>query len=196
MAAGFAGVLLLGQPLAAAEPDADLMNTCPFAKGDSITKVRAFYGTSAEPRKMGTAAYQFHFQQYGVWVFFDSDFLVASLRFDPPFGGKIDGVAIGATKDEVRAAKGEPTRQFQGMPDTEAAEARKQHNLDIVNALPDPAPKKQVLDAFAEIARLDAQPAAFMSAWIYGQQPFVRYDFATKNGTVRMIFTNSCAMDK
>jgi hypothetical protein len=170
---------------------------CPLRKGDPVTKVKEFYGIAFAPKKLdkpwpsGTA-FLYHFREYGVWVFFDSNLRIQSLRFDAPFGGKIGGIAIGDTKDQVRRVKGEPMRRFDGTLDAEALATRKRRKLDILDGLPDPAPKEQVLRAFKEIAGLDASPIPRATAWVFnpGSPSFVRYDFGSLSGRVQTIFAN------
>jgi hypothetical protein len=198
-----AGLLLLNQRASFAQSELAFVKTCPFSKGDSVTKVKEFYGIASDPQKTGqtlpgTAFYQYYFPQYGVWVFLDDHLLILSLRFDRPFSGKIGGIAVGDRKEDVRLAKGEPARQFQGFLDSDAMENRKQRKQDILSALPDPTPKKQVLDAFAQITRIDELPSEFAMAWVYnpGQQSFVRYDIGATSNKVQVIIANSCAAEK
>jgi hypothetical protein len=82
-----------------------------------VSKVKEFYHVSFEPQiwekpSPGGTSYQYHFAEYGVYVFFDASKNVQSLRFDRPFAGKIDGVTVGASKEEVVRLKGEPVREF------------------------------------------------------------------------------------
>jgi hypothetical protein len=185
-----------------AQSDAAFLKACPFVKGDPIAKVKEFYGIASDPEKLskvtpGMTSYQYHFEQYGVWVFLDDRLLVNSVRFDRPFAGKIGGVAIGDDKDAIRHVKGGPPRQFQGVPDSDALQSRKQRKLDLLNALPDAAPKSQVIDAFVETARIDAQPITFTTAWAYnaGKPSFVRYDLGSEDDKVQSIIADSCAAE-
>jgi hypothetical protein len=170
----------------------------------SIFKGRAALeseGIAVDPTKLdrptpSSTSYEYHLQQYGVWVFFDDRLLINGLRFDKPFAGKIGGVAIGDDQAAVRRAKGEPSNQFRGLPDKDALEDRQQRRLDILNALPDPAPKERVMAAFREIARIDALPLDWNTAWTYNpaadKQSFFRYDFSATSGKVQSILANSC----
>jgi hypothetical protein len=191
-------MLVAVAPLAAlAQADAKFLTTCAFSKGDPAGKVKQFYGLAREPQQLekpipdGTT-FEYHLAQYGVWIFFDSQALVSSLRFDAPFRGKISGVAVGDDADRLRAANGEPVRRFQGLPDAVAGERRQQRIEDTLNALPDPSPKAQVTEAFAEIVRLLKAPPEYTTAWVYnpGKPWFVRYDLGVAG--VQLIFVGSC----
>lgn len=103
------------------EREQELVTDCRISGGDSVDAVKAAYGVPYAPRKLERAtpdgtAYQYHFERYGIWVFFDDRLLVSSIRLDPPFRGVVQGVAIGESTDHLRAEKGTPVRQFQGLP--------------------------------------------------------------------------------
>ena len=97
-----------------------LLTDCRISRGDPIEVVKTAYGVPYAPQKLerktpaGTA-YQYHFERYGIWVFFDDRMLVSSVRLEEPFRGAVQGVAIGVSSDRLRAAKGAPIRQFQGF---------------------------------------------------------------------------------
>jgi hypothetical protein len=191
--------LLMPSP-SSAQSDIALLTTCAFSKGDPIAKVKRFYGLASEPQTLrsvtpGGTAFQYHLEEYGVWVFFDDRLRVGSLRFDPPFRGKIEGVAIGDDADRVRLAKGQPARQFPGMPDPVANQRRQERVREILDALPDPTPKARVIEVFAEISRLTGAPPEFMTAWVYnpGKPSFVRYDVSSRDSKVQSILVNSCS---
>jgi hypothetical protein len=101
------------------EAEQELVTDCRISSGDTVEAVKAAYGAPYAPQKLeritpaGTA-YQYHFERYGTSVFFDNRLLVRGVRFDEPFRGTVQGVAIGDNSDQVRAAKGPPDRQFQG----------------------------------------------------------------------------------
>lgn len=128
-------ILALGYSSAALGAS-DYLHDCPIKKGDSLARVQAFYKITSEPQATprptrGSYYYSYHLPQYGVWVFFDSEKRVQSLRFDHPFAGKIEGVSIGDSKTEVLKLKGEPVRQFGGLPDLEVLESRKKRKNEI-----------------------------------------------------------------
>ena len=96
-----------------AKSDGEMLTTCPFSKGDSVKRVKEVCGIASEPQRLktvtpGGTAYQYHFERYGLWVFFDESLLIKSLRYDTPFQGKVGGVGLGDTSDRVRSMKGSP----------------------------------------------------------------------------------------
>jgi hypothetical protein len=105
------------QSVSVAQSDGAFFTTCPFSKGETVPRVKDFYGTASDPMKLeqpvpSLSSYVYHFQQYGVWIFFDDRLLIRGLRFDEPFAGKIGGVAIGDDQATVRRVRGEPSKQF------------------------------------------------------------------------------------
>jgi hypothetical protein len=195
-AAGFA------QTGASAVPEAQL-TACPFAKGDSITKVKAFYALQVEPTRFpnnaglaGATAYQYHLPDRGVWIFFDSSLQVASLRFEPPFAGPIGGIAPGATLEELKRIKGEPTRPaFQGFLDAEETARRKDLPKQRVAELTDMVPRAKVAELVDELVKLYTSPLKWTQAYVYGSAQsgtFNRYDVGGNN-KVQLILSSSCA---
>lgn len=202
--------LILATPLSGfAQSDTTFPARCNFAKGDPIAKVKEFYGIDFEPQKLAAAvtlapvrpigwtAFQYHLEQYGVWVFFDDHQDVSSLRFDAPFRGQIGGIAIGDDVASVRSLHGERERQMQGFADEDAKQRREQRMRDIIDALPDPAPKQRVLDAFIAALTLVREPTDFTTAWIYnaGTPSFVSYHISINN-KVQNILANACPQEK
>lgn len=178
------------------QDDSAFQLRCSLQKGDRVDKVKKFYKISSDPERWARpapsgAAYQYHFPEYGVWVFFDSNLHISSFRFDHPFAGKIGGIAICDTKDQVLRIKGEPERKSEGLTDQEAHEKRRRVESEIINALTDPAPKQMVIKAFQEITQVDASPPVFCTAWIYnvGAPAFERYDFGSLSGNVQTILS-------
>jgi hypothetical protein len=75
---GIATILFLILALAAfesfAEDDKKFYTECAISQGDSVDKVKQFYRAPADPQKMAPPTpyrYQYHLEQYGIWVFFD-----------------------------------------------------------------------------------------------------------------------------
>jgi hypothetical protein len=189
-------LLFAFQDAAFSQDDSMFRLRCSLNKGDTVDKVKKFYNISSDPKKWdrptpGGTAYQYHFPEYGVWVFLNPNLQISSLRFDRPFAGKIGDVAIGDTKDDVLRIKGKPGSESDGLPDQEVMEKRGKLKRDILDALPDPAPKRLVMKAFEEIAGLDASPPAFCTAWIYkvGTPSFERYEFGSLSGRVQSILS-------
>jgi hypothetical protein len=181
----------------AATADSEFLQNCPIKKGDPLSKVKEFYRISAEPQMAdkptpGGSYSSYHFTEYGVYVFFDAARNVQTLRFDRPFAGKIDGVAIGATKEEVVRLKGEPVKEFQGLPDMSVFQERKKRQQSLIENLPDPAPKELVRKAYAEIDAINALPFVYETAWIFksSDRGFLRYDFGAFSSKVETILSD------
>ncbi|HWE72955.1 MAG TPA: hypothetical protein VG328_07335 [Stellaceae bacterium] len=182
--------------------DGTFLRTCSFSKGDSVTAVEAFYGIKVSPKSApavtpNSPAYQYHFDQFGVWVFFDSDLQISGIRLDPPFAGKIDGIRVGDTLSQVRQIKGAPTNVFQGMPDFDIYKTIQQQKAALAANLPNPASAEQVRRMMQQVAKLDAQAKPSLiqtTAWVYqaGAEKSVRFDIGVEDGKVRRIFTSSC----
>lgn len=186
----------------AAVPEAQL-KACPFAKGDSITKVKAFYALQIEPTRFNSSAglasataYQYHLPDRGVWIFFDSSLQVASLRFEAPFAGTIGGIAPGATLEELKRVKGEPVRPaFQGFLDAEDMARRKDLPKQRVAELPEMVPKAKVADLVDEVVKLYTASPKWTQAYTYGSAQsgtFNRYDVGSNN-KVQVMLSSSCA---
>ena len=87
----------------------------PIGIGDPIAKVKEYYHISYNIIKCSAGDYAtgcYYFQEYGVWYFFDKAYNVHTIRFNDPFKGEIDGIAIGNSAQEVRELKGEPNKIF------------------------------------------------------------------------------------
>ncbi|MBA5689807.1 hypothetical protein [Rugamonas apoptosis] len=182
-------------PVASAE--VDYFRNCPIKKGDSILTVKEHYKINYEPQMYekatpGGTYYNYHLTEYGIYIFLDASKNVLSLRFDAPFSGKIDGVSVGDTKENVVKLKGEPLKQFEGLPDTEVIEGRKKRALLIIENLPDPASKDQVRKAFSEIEAIRALPLPFETAWMFkgNERGFLRYDFGSISSKVESILSD------
>jgi hypothetical protein len=137
----FAFILLaliasVSSTLGIASGENDPLKNCPLKKGDPLSKVKEFYRVSYDPQESGPRVpgsfyYAYDFPKYGVSVFFDNLLQVLTLRFDRPFSGKIDGISIGDTKEQVVKLKGEPLRKFQS-PDFKKAQENKRTSLNEV----------------------------------------------------------------
>ena len=98
--------------------------TCGIAKGDSIEMTKRFYNVSENPLPFHMQSRlsdnyppgsYYRFVDIGVWVFFDPQGQVDTVRYDAPFSGSLDGVYIGEKRDVMIAKKGKPDREFEGM---------------------------------------------------------------------------------
>ena len=175
----------------------NFLESCPIKAGDSVEQVKEFFKITEDPTHSASLApggpsYTYHFPAYGIYIFFDDAKLVRTLRFEPPFTGKVEGVSIGDSKDQILKLKGEPTKRFRGFYDSVALDARRRRKFDILDSLPDPAPKELVRKAFAEIAAIDRLPYPFAQAWAYtsNERRLLRYDLSEVNGKVLMVFTD------
>lgn len=177
---------------------------CPFSKGDSITKVKAFYDLQIEPTRFSnvtglanSTAYQYHLADRGVWIFLDNSLQVISLRFEAPFNGAIGGVAPGATLDELKRIRGEPVRPaFQGFLDAEELARRKDLPKQRVAGLADMVPKAQVSDLVDELIKLYTSSIKSTQAYTYGtvqSGTFFRYDVSPTSNRVQVILSSSCS---
>jgi hypothetical protein len=199
---GIATILFLILVLVAfesfAEDDKKFYTECAISQGDSVNKIKQFYRVPVDPQKMAQPTpyrYQYHLDQYGIWMFFDELMRVSSLRFDAPFRGRIGGIAIGDTADRLRSLRGEPIRQFTGLPDLTQEKKREQQVQALLNALPDPVPKSKVLETFAEINRIRTGPIKYNAAWLYDpdKPSFVRYEIGPDDNRVQSILVRSCS---
>lgn len=161
--------------------------SCPISIGDSVAKVKEYFQIVEEPMPADKAFplapdYTYHFPAYGIYIFFDSSKRVARLRFESPFAGTIDGVSVGGSKENVLSLKGEPAKRFEGMPDTISTESRKKLKAEVIDSLPDPAPKELFRKVISQIAEIDSQAPLRMEAWLYksSERGLLRYDFSPR----------------
>lgn len=160
-----AGLALAGA-VSAAE---DYLHYCPLKKGDPITTVKEFYQIGAEPKALnnkgvaGTPSYGYEFKEYGVAILLDENWRVVHLNFKRPFGGKIEGGRIGDPAPELIAVKGQPFKKVLGMVDLAQREAWSKRKREIIEQLPNPAPREQVMRAFAAVEQVNSQPLLFSS---------------------------------
>ena len=88
----------------------------PIKIGDSISKVKEYFDISYDIIKEGDDAthgmWYYHFEEKGIWYFFDTAYNVRTIRYEAPFKGEVDGIMIGDSSQKVRNLKGEPNRTF------------------------------------------------------------------------------------
>jgi len=105
--------------LALSAAQAFAQQACPLHQGDSVDAVKRYFNVDSPPQPMktvtpGGSAYQYHFADRVVWVFFDENQRLTVLRFERPYSGKIGGIAVGDSREQVRRALGEPHRTIEG----------------------------------------------------------------------------------
>ena len=57
---------------------------------------------------MRTNKQYYHFEEIGIWVFFDMQGILKTIRIEAPFSAPIDGVHIGDNKELLFELKGKP----------------------------------------------------------------------------------------
>jgi hypothetical protein len=89
--------------------NAELIN-----RGDGVAKVRELLSIPGDPPPYDGAGggFKYQFPESGIWIFFDENLCVRTLRFDSPFPGKIGGIRIGDLKKTVRQVRGKPDRKW------------------------------------------------------------------------------------
>ena len=181
----------------AAVSNEDWKQACHIKKGDTLQLVRAFYrlnyDPSPEPHAPGKSfGSTYHFNEYGVWVFFDKDQKVQSLRFEKPFRGKIGGVAVGETRDQVVRDKGPCQNEFRGMPDADEFANRDERIRKLVAKLPDTVPKAVAAKTIETVVQIQKEQPKFNTACSYTDSNgrFCRYDFGSTSGVVQIIFSD------
>jgi hypothetical protein len=187
--------LLVGLSLAGAvSATEDYLHYCPLKKGDPISTIKEFYQIGAEPKALnnkggaGTPSYAYDFKEYGVTIFLDENWRILHLIFKRPFGGKIEGIRVGDHAPELIEKKGQPFTKVQGAPDLAQREAWSKRKREIIEQLPNPAPKEQVMQAFAAVEQVNSQPLLFSSGWVYkSAEGAVRYDIGATEDQVQGI---------
>ncbi|MBA5687677.1 hypothetical protein [Rugamonas apoptosis] len=188
-----AGLALVGADSAAE----DYLHYCPLKKGDPISTVKEFYQIGAEPKALnnkgaaGTPSYAYEFKEYGVVIFLNENWRVLHLSFKRPFAGKIEGIKVGDFAPGLIQMKGQPFKKVQGMLDQEQREAWFKRKREIIEQLPNPAPREQVMKAFAAVEQVNSQPLLFSSGWLYknADGAVVRYDVGATEEMVQEILS-------
>src|SRR5882672_9524291 len=87
-------------------------DACPIRLGDTWQHMNV--SGFPEPFIVNGCSKGLHrrFEEQGLWIFLDDALIVRSMRFDSPFRGRVDGVAIGETALEVLRIKGRPSRKW------------------------------------------------------------------------------------
>ena len=91
-------------------------DACPIRLGDTWQHVSRFTNVSGPPEPFSDngrpKGFRWRFEEQGLWIFLDDALRVRSMRFDPPFRGRVDGVAIGDPALNVLRVKGRPSRKW------------------------------------------------------------------------------------
>jgi hypothetical protein len=181
---------------------------------DSVDVVKAFYGVAHNPieepsplagnapesRAFYRSSYYYWFPDLGVSIFFGADLRVTGVRFDRPFTGKIGGVAIGTARIDLERLKGKLARTFMpvgiGFPDPEFLALQRTRKEAIIDALPDPVSKQDVLETLRALAAIDNEPLQYTTPLIchVGTDDYVRYDLG-HSGTVQSNSAQSCVVE-
>jgi len=181
----------------AASAAEDYLHYCPLKKGDPISTVKEFYQIGTEPKALnnkgaaGTPSYVYEFKEYGVTIYLDENWRVLHLTFKRPFGGKIEGIRVGDHAPELIEKRGQPYTKVQGMLDLGQREAWSKRKREIIEQLPNPAPKDQVMKAFAAVEQVNAQPLLFSSGWMFkgADGVVVRYDVGVTEEVVQEVLS-------
>ena len=83
-------------------------------RGDGVTRVRELLGINEDPLPYEGAGggFKYNLPEFGIWIFFDENLCVRTLRFDSPFPGNIGGIITGDSKKTVCQARGKPERKW------------------------------------------------------------------------------------
>jgi hypothetical protein len=91
-------------------------DACPIRLAEPWEQISVALGISEQPapyavdgRPKGSHV---RLEERGIWIFLNDENRVRSIRFDRPFRGRIDGVAVGDTAKEVLRIKGRPDRKW------------------------------------------------------------------------------------
>lgn len=181
----------------AASASEDYLHYCLLKKGDPINTIKEFYQIGAEPKALnnkgaaGKPSYAYEFKEYGVTIFLDENWRVLHLVFRRPFAGKIEGIRVGDYAPDLIELKGQPFSKVQGMLDLEQREAWSRRKREIIEQLPNPAPREEVMKAFAAVEQVNSQPLLFSAGWLYKNTDgtVVRYDVGATEQMVQEILS-------
>lgn len=116
-------VLLVGFSLTCQAGELSIYG-CDISPGMNIEQFKQEYYVHDDPRFMYTESNRpkhitdqqlmlinkkyYRFEEYGIWVFFDMQGQLKSLRFEKPFRGSVGGIHIGDSMEKLVDIKGEP----------------------------------------------------------------------------------------
>jgi hypothetical protein len=154
------------------------LEQCPFKRWASIDAVKEFYGLADDPIEEPSplartplyrgspyigSSYYYLLPQYGVVIRFGSDLQMLEFGVRKPFGGKIGGVAIGATKDAVRRTRGDTSDVWSNSRDPAFLKLQRELRSKVLQQLADPAARSEILKAVKEIGAAGRFPIELMA---------------------------------
>jgi hypothetical protein len=202
--------LLLALGIACSAALAQAPSDCPVKRGDDWLTVKTLMGIKEEPTRMprpaglsvasnAPSAFEYRLSDRGIWIFFDGDKRVRTLRFEAPFAGTIHKLRIGMTDAQMRAARGEPKSTFDGSISVKALDQREKDKRMLIEGLPDPAPRDAVRAVFNAIDSINKLPPPFLRGHSFpvgsGPLGYVRADLANDTRTIEVLITDSCVGD-
>lgn len=100
------------------------ISACDIKPGINIEQFKSEFSVHENPKTMITEATRpegmddqeimsmnrkfYHFDNYGVWVFFDMKGKFKNIRFERPFAGTVGGIMIGDSIKKIFEVKGTP----------------------------------------------------------------------------------------
>lgn len=86
----------------------------PVKLGDPVETVKSALQTSLDPDESSSATYTnskaLRLKTKGIWVFFDRENRVRSIRLDAPFSGNVGGIKIGESLALLEKTLGKPAK--------------------------------------------------------------------------------------
>jgi len=157
-------------------PLAPRLEKCPFKRWAPLSAVKEFYGLTDDPIEKPSpvggwlfrgspyigSTYYYLLTQYGVAVWFGSDFQMLEIGVRRPFSGKIGRVAIGATKDDVRRIRGETSNVAANSRNPSFLKLQRDVRAKVLERLSDPAPHNDIRKAVKEIGSAGPFPLELM----------------------------------
>ncbi|MEI7590386.1 MAG: hypothetical protein WCJ49_03640 [Deltaproteobacteria bacterium] len=101
----------------AASAEEQIISGMPIKIGDSIIQVQKSFNTNIEPSVMesklssGKERTELRLRTKGVWIFFDKNNMVATIRLEAPFEGSFKGIKIGDNAKLLEEKWGKPVKK-------------------------------------------------------------------------------------
>jgi hypothetical protein len=153
------------------------LEQCPFKRWAPINAVKEFYGLTDDPIEEPSpvaraplwkrspyigSTYYYQLPQYGVVVRFGSDLQMLEIGVRRPFSGKIGGVPIGATKDDVRRLRGETSNVDANSRNPSFLKLQRDARAKVLDRLSDPASHNEIRKTVEEIGSAGRFPIELM----------------------------------